>query len=216
METMVQTRRPAQDERNGGVARHWIDGQWLDSGEYGESINPATGEVIGSYVYGGRTEAGWAVSAALRAFRETDWKHNRSLRARALDEMASQFEARAEELSQLLATEVGKILPHARFETNTVPFNLRFSAAQVLTDCGRAAEVDANSLSIVLRQPVGVAGIFAPWNAPIALSIRSLAPALAAGCTAAVILPKETAQLNALISEGSPNATACLPVWSTS
>ena len=39
------------------------------------------------------------------------------------------------------------------------------------------------------------------WNAPIALGIRSLAPALAAGCTAAVILPKETAQLNALISE---------------
>jgi acyl-CoA reductase-like NAD-dependent aldehyde dehydrogenase len=46
-----------------------------------------------------------------------------------------------------------------------------------------------------------VAGIFAPWNAPIALGIRSLAPALAAGCTAAVILPAETAQVNALISE---------------
>jgi betaine-aldehyde dehydrogenase len=115
--------------------------------------------------------------------------------------MAARFEARAEELAQLLATEVGKILPHARFETNTVPFNLRFHAALVLTDYGRAAEMDEDSLSIVIRQLVGVAGIFAPWNAPIALGIRSLAPALAAGCTAAVILPKETAQLNALISE---------------
>src|SRR6185503_8802772 len=55
--------------------------------------------------------------------------------------------------------------------------------------------------SIVIRQPVGVAGIFAPWNAPIALGIRSLSPALAAGCTAAVVLPRETAQVNALISE---------------
>src|SRR5262249_6897237 len=45
------------------------------------------------------------------------------------------------------------------------------------------------------------AGIFAPWNAPIALGIRSLAPALAAGCTAALILPNETAQVNALISK---------------
>ena len=141
------------------------------------------------------------MNAALRAFRETDWKDNRSLRARVLNAMAARFEARAEQLAQLLATEVGKVLPHARFETGTVPFNLRFNAALALTDYGRATEVDKDSLSIVIRQPVGVAGIFAPWNAPIALGIRSLAPALAAGCTAAFILPKETAQVNALISE---------------
>ena len=105
--------------------------------------------------------------------------------------MAARFEACAEDLAQLLATEVGKILPDARFETSTVPFNLRFNAALALTEYGRAAEVGEDSLSIVIRQPVGVAGIFAPWNAPIALGIRSLAPALAAGCTATVILPEE-------------------------
>jgi len=201
MKTLEQTRQLAQAERNGEVAMHWIGGQWLDSGEHRESINPATGEVIGSHVNGGRKEAELAVNAALRAFRETDWKHNRSLRARVLNAMAVRFEARAEELAQLLSTEVGKILPHARFETNTVPFNLRFAAAQALTEFGRAAELDENSLSIVIRQPVGVVGVFAPWNAPIALSIRSLAPALAAGCTAALILPRETAQVNPLISE---------------
>ena len=99
------------------------------------------------------------MNAALRAFRETAWKHNRSLRARVLNAMADRFEARAEQLAQLLATENGKILPHARFETATVPPNLRFNAALVLTDFGRAAEVDEASLSIVIRQPVGVAGI---------------------------------------------------------
>src|SRR5688572_22622200 len=201
METMVQTNPLVQAERNGEVAKHWIGGQWLDSGEHRESINPATGDVIGSYVYVSREEAELAVNVALRAFRETDWKHNRTLLARVLNAMAARFESRAEELSQLLSTEVGKILPHARFETNTVPFNLRFNAALALTDHGRVAEVDGDSVSIVIRQPVGVVGIFAPWNAPIALGIRSLAPALAAGCTAAVILPKETAQVNALISE---------------
>ena len=201
METIAQTEELVREEPGDGIAMHWIGGQWLDSGEHQESINPATGKVLGSYVYGGRKEAELAVTAALRAFRKTDWKHNRSLRARVLNTMAARFEARAEELSQLLSTEVGKILPHARFETNTVPSNLRFNAALALTDHGRVAELDEESLSIVIRQPVGVAGIFAPWNAPIALSIRSLAPALAAGCTAVVILPKETAQLNALISE---------------
>jgi betaine-aldehyde dehydrogenase len=193
---LLATRKPS-----GGTAMHWIGGQWLDSGEHRESINPATNEVIGSYAMGGRKEAEMAVKAALRAFRETDWKDNRSLRARVLNAMAARFEARAEQLTQLLATEVGKILPHARFETATVPFNLRFNAALALTEYGRAAEVDEASFSIVIRQPIGVAGIFAPWNAPIALGIRSLAPALAAGCAAAFILPEQSAQVNALISE---------------
>jgi acyl-CoA reductase-like NAD-dependent aldehyde dehydrogenase len=72
------------------------------------------------------------------------------------------FEARAEDLVQLLATENGKIIPHARFETAILPFTLRFNAALALTDYGRATEVDNESLSIVIRQPVGVAGVVAP------------------------------------------------------
>src|SRR3712207_6394274 len=186
---------------SGGTGADWVGGRWLGSGEHRGGINPAPGEVIGSYAMGGREEAGLAVGAALRAFRETDWKENRSLRARVLNAMAARFEARAEDLARLLATEVGKVLPHARVETTNVPSNLRFNAALALTEYGRAAEVGGDSLSIVIRQPVGVAGIFAPWNAPLALGIRSLAPALAAGCTAAVVLPKETAQVNALIGE---------------
>jgi betaine-aldehyde dehydrogenase len=201
MSAIKQTELLASWGPSGGTAAHWIGGRWLDSGEHLASTNPATGEVIGSYAKGGSREAELAVSAALRAFREADWKDNRPLRARVLNAMAARFEARAEELARRLATEVGKILPDARFEAGTVPPNLRFNAALALTEYGRAAEVGKESLSIVIRQPVGVAGIFAPWNAPIALGIRSLAPALAAGCTAVVILPKETAQVNALIGE---------------
>ena len=201
MATIEKSQLLARKETSGGTALHWIGGHWLDSGEHRESINPATGEVIGNYAKGGRKEAELAVNAALRAFRGTDWKHNRSLRARVLNGMAARFEACAEDLAQLLATEVGKILPDARFETSTVPFNLRFNAALALTEYGRAAEVGEDSLSIVIRQPVGVVGIFAPWNAPIALGIRSLAPALAAGCTTTVILPEQSAQVTALISE---------------
>lgn len=178
MATTKQTELLAREEPSGATAMHWIGGQWLDSGEHRESINPATGEVISSYAMGGRTEAELAVNAALRAFRETDWKDNRSLRARVLNAMAARFEARAEHLAHLLATEVGKILPHARFETASVPFNLRFNAAVALTEHGRAAEVGEDSLSIVIRQPVGVwrafsrRGMrpsrwgFAPWRRP--------------------------------------------------
>lgn len=52
METLVQTKPLAQTVHNGEVALHWIGGEWLDSGEHRESINPATGEVIGRYVNG--------------------------------------------------------------------------------------------------------------------------------------------------------------------
>lgn len=115
MATIKQTELLAREEPGWGTDMHWIGGQWLNSGEHRESINPATGEVIGSYAKGGRKEAELAVNAALRAFRETDWKDNRSLRARVLNAMATRFEARAEHLAQLLATEVGKVLADAGF-----------------------------------------------------------------------------------------------------
>ena len=57
------------------------------------------------------------------------------------------------------------------------------------------------SFSMVLSEPTGVAGIIAPWNSPIILMVRSLAPALAAGCTAVIKMPSQTAQINALMSE---------------
>jgi betaine-aldehyde dehydrogenase len=190
---------PSGNSRD-GVASHWIGGQWVTSGEVQESVNPATGEVIGTYVMGGESEAAAAVGAAKRAFRHSGWKSDRQLRSRVLNQLADRFEQHAEPLAQALAAENGKILPHARFEVGTVPANLRFNAALALTDHGRATEVNKDSLSMVLRQPVGVAGIFAPWNAPVALGIRSLAPALAAGCTTVMILPEQTAQLNARMS----------------
>jgi betaine-aldehyde dehydrogenase len=74
------------------IARHWINGQWRGSAQLRESINPATGEKIGSYAYGKEAEAADAVAAAVRAFRETDWRTNRELRSRVLIAMADRFE----------------------------------------------------------------------------------------------------------------------------
>ena len=93
------------------IAKHWIDGHWRDSVQHLDSFNPATGEVIGTYAVGGRDEAAETVAAALRAFRETTWKSDRWLRARALNEMADRFAVRAGDLIQLLSTENGKVVP---------------------------------------------------------------------------------------------------------
>jgi betaine-aldehyde dehydrogenase len=184
------------------VARHWIDGAWIDAGgSVAESHDPATGQLIGHYRKAGAAEAELAVGVAKRTFDRTSWRFDRDLRARVLNAMADAFEARSEELVELLALENGKIKPEARFEVSMAGPTLRFNAALALTDTGRAAQADAGSLTVVVRQAVGVAGIIAPWNSPVALVLRSLAPALAAGATTVVNLPVQTAQTDALIAD---------------
>jgi len=193
------------------IARHWIDGGWRDSAEHKDSINPATGEVIGRYALAGEDEAREAATAAVRTFRETNWKNDRALRARVLNEMAERFEARAADLIRLMSIEVGKVVPDATFDVGTAAPALRYCAALVRTEYGRVAEWEPGHFSLLVRDPIGVAGISVPWNAPVALLIRSLAPALAAGCTTVVKMPGQTAQLNALISEVISEVTSLPP-----
>lgn len=183
------------------LARHWIDGEWVDSPTRALSFDPATGETIGSYTEAGEAEATRAIAAALRAFRETAWRSDRRLRGRAINEMADRFEARTDDLVKLLSLENGKVEAEARFEVQMVPSKLRFYAALALADFGRAMETSPGRYTMTLREATGVAGILAPWNSPVVLFIRSLAPALAAGCTVVGKLPGFTAQTNARMCE---------------
>jgi hypothetical protein len=78
---------------------------------------------------------------------------------------------------------------------------LRHDAAEALTDTGISAEVAPGQWFSTYAEPAGVAGIIVPWNAPVALLIRSLAPALAAGNTVAVKMPGQTALVANLVSQ---------------
>ncbi|QQO01266.1 aldehyde dehydrogenase family protein [Pseudomonas sp. SW-3] len=179
---------------------NWIDGQWLDSGVYKDSIDPATYELIGRYAEGGLNEAQAGIEAAQRAFAESPWKDDRHLRAQVLLELADAFERNADDLIDTLALENGKIRPEAEFEVGMVPSKLRYYAALARAEYGRAAEPKPGRISLVIRQAVGVAGIIVPWNSPVVLMIRSLAPALAAGCTTVIKMPGQTAQTNCLVA----------------
>jgi betaine-aldehyde dehydrogenase len=144
--------------RTASVARHWIDGKWADSDEHRDSVNPATGEVIGSYAMGGPKEAQAAIEAAKRAFADPAWRTSRLLRARVLNRMADRFEQRADDLVELLGLENGKTQDQGRLEVAFAPETLRFNAALALTDTGTNSEVTAGELSLVVRQPVGWRG----------------------------------------------------------
>jgi betaine-aldehyde dehydrogenase len=182
-------------------ARNWIGGRFQGGDNLRDSIDPATGRVIGKYADAGLEAAQQGVEAAKRAFRETPWAADPQLRARVLNQMADAFERHQSELVALLALENGKVMGEAAFELSMVAPKLRYFAGRALVDGGRAIAPKPGSLSIILRQPAGVAGVIAPWNAPVVLAVRSLAPALAAGCTAVVKLPGEVAQLAFLMSK---------------
>jgi betaine-aldehyde dehydrogenase len=182
-------------------AMNLINGQWVDSRVRTHSQDPATSRQIGTYADASLGDAQDATAAAVNAFQATGWKDDRALRAKVLNLLADRFEARATELIAILSLENGKIRDEAAFEVNMIPSKFRFWAAHVLTDFGRSMEVRPGHLSVVTRSPIGVAAIVAPFNSPLVLTVRSLAPALAAGATTVLKLPGNTAQINYVFSQ---------------
>lgn len=183
------------------IARHWINGEWVQSDTVSDSINPATGEVLGQWYDGGEAEAALAISAARRAFDASAWSRDRALRSQVLNELAGRFEAHAEELGTLVTKENGKKISEGLFEGGSPSPTLRHNAGVALTNTGVAAEVAPGQWYTTYAEPAGVVGIITPWNSPVALLIRSLAPALAAGNTVAVKMPGQTALVSNLISQ---------------
>src|SRR3954468_10306073 len=182
-------------------AEHFIDGRWHGSCVVSTSFSPATGEPLGTFADGGGAEAQAAIDAARRAFRTTTWSRDRQLRSRALLQMADLLERRRDQFIQGLAQENGKPLAEAGLEIDRTIPKLRYAAALALTDSGRTAEVSPGLYGQTLRQAAGVAGIIVPWNSPVVLVVRSLAPALAAGCTCAVKMPGQTALVNSMFAQ---------------
>src|SRR5579859_4583546 len=145
-----------------GRAMNWINGEWIDSQKRTKSFDPSTGQEIGTYAEANHADVESAIQAAARAFANTDWKDNRHLRSKVLNQLAERIEARRQDLIEILALENGKVKPEAAFEVDMIPSKFRYWASVVLTNYGRAMEVAPGHLSIVTRSAIGVAGIIAP------------------------------------------------------
>lgn len=181
--------------------RHHIGGRWFFDGDIVESVNPATDEVLGTFHDGTVRAAEAAIDAAATTFRTTNWRFDREARARALWDLSLAVERNLDKLATAITLENGKPYAQAQFELSIAAPKLRYFAGMALTDLGTASEHTSGDVSMLLREPLGVAGVIVPWNSPAILAIRSLAPALAAGCTAAVKMPAQTALTNFLVAE---------------
>lgn len=177
----------------------FIDGAWCaaDTKARFAVTNPATGEELAQVADFGAAEATRAVEAAQRAF--LTWRdHTAKERAALLRRWFELIMAAQEDLAQLMTAEQGKPLAEARGE---VAYGATFiewfaeEAKRVYGDVIPAPKRDGRIL--VFKQPIGVVGAITPWNFPVAMITRKLAPALAAGCTA-VIKPAEDTPLCAL------------------
>ncbi|RJF86354.1 aldehyde dehydrogenase family protein [Oleomonas cavernae] len=185
-----------------GPARHLIAGAWVTGDTTpAPSFDPATGTVIGHYHPGDVALAEAAIAAARRAFDGTDWASAPRLRASVLNRCAANLTARAEELAALIAHENGKPMLQARREVAAAASEVSYYAGLCRTLAGRVLEPEPGQYSLIAKEAVGVAAVIVPWNAPVTLLFRSLAAALAAGCTAVVKPAAQTSLINAFALE---------------
>ncbi|MCP3855005.1 MAG: NAD-dependent succinate-semialdehyde dehydrogenase [Actinomycetia bacterium] len=179
--------------------RALIGGQWLTAnrGATFDSRSPADGRLIGSVPDMGADEAAAAVTAAHAAFPAWAARTGKD-RAAVLRRWYDLLLEHTEELAQLMTAEQGKPLAESRGEVTYGASFIEWFAEEGKRVNGETIPTFApDKRIVVLRQPVGVAAMITPWNFPIAMITRKVAPAVAVGCTV-VVKPAQDTPLCAL------------------
>jgi betaine-aldehyde dehydrogenase len=157
------------------------------SGTSFESTDPATGEVVARVRASEPADVDAAVDAAREAARGP-WRDDGALRGRVLYRYAQALRDNADAIAELLTREQGKKLFEARIEVLGAANHAEYYAGQARSIHGRAMALGPGVHGVTLREPVGVVAVITPWNWPLTLLTRSLAPALAAG-NAVIVKP---------------------------
>lgn len=163
-----------------------IAGEWCDAedGGTGEVHNPATGEIIAVVPKATIADVDRCVAASREALKSKDWAlMDPAQRGRILNKMAAATYANAKSLAVLESSNNGKTFREALSEIRYGAWTLEYFAGLSDKIEGSTIPVPGNRLNYTLRQPLGVTAHIVPWNFPLQLAIRSIAPALAAGCT---------------------------------
>jgi acyl-CoA reductase-like NAD-dependent aldehyde dehydrogenase len=180
--------------------RMYIGGEPVDAagGETLEILNPATAEVLSTTPAGGPEDVDRAVRAARCAFEEGPWPQmERSERAKLLHRFAGRIEERIEDLFRLETLNNGRPVRETRAQVGRLPEWFRYNASLLLAERTDVIPMPGPYLNYLLRHPIGVCGLLTPFNHPLMILAKSLAPALATGNTV-VIKPSELTPLTTL------------------
>lgn len=165
---------------------NYIDGQWKKtaSGKVFESRNPANfDEVVGSFQASVESDATEALAAADRAFKE--WRRTTvGQRASILNKAADYLEANVDQFAEELTREEGKSLPNSKAEVMRSAQTFRFYAVEATTLTGETYPAEDPGMLVYSQpEPLGVVTVITPWNFPISIPARKIAPALMTGNT---------------------------------
>ncbi|MBI2166269.1 MAG: aldehyde dehydrogenase family protein [Chloroflexi bacterium] len=179
---------------------HFIAGQWAapSSGQLFETYNPATGEVLAHLARGDKQDVDKAVEAARMAFESNAWQEMVPVqRGRILFRIAELIRQQKEELATLESLDTGKPISQARADVEVAARYFEFYGGVADKIMGSTIPVMPGALDFTVREPYGVSAQIIPWNYPIQIGARGIAPALAAGNTV-VVKPAEEASLTCL------------------
>ncbi|MFO1149455.1 MAG: aldehyde dehydrogenase family protein [Alsobacter sp.] len=181
------------------VLGHVIGGRRVLSadGAAFDSIDPSTEEVVARVARGGLAEVQAAVASAHEAFRGPWSEVTPAQRGALLLRLADLVIGAKDELALLEARDVGKPLSSARGDIDGVASTLRYNAGAADKMQGEVIPLGNAYVDFTMLEPLGVTAHIVPWNYPLGMVARSVAPALAAGCTA-VVKPAEQSPLTAL------------------
>ena len=151
------------------------------TGEVRERRNPANGDPVSKFVLSSVEDLNLAVDSGSRAFEKSYWSKDPKLRSHIMRKMCDSISRNLDYLAKLQSLEVGKIIRDSRLEAGVALDLFDFYSGMARVVYGRTSLLDKDTMSFILREPVGLVGIISPWNSPLILLARSLAPALAAG-----------------------------------
>ena len=174
-----------------------IDGQWVAGSARFDVTDPATGAKLADVADLGAEDTEAAIAAANRAW--PAWRAKTAKeRAAILQRWYRLIIEHTDDLARIMTAEQGKPLAEAKGEVSYGASFIEWFAEEAKRVYGETIPTTDNGKRyLVLKQPVGVCAAITPWNFPIAMITRKVAPALAAGCPV-VIKPAELTPLSAL------------------
>lgn len=162
-----------------------INGQWVDatSGETFTVENPATGEVLATLQSAVEADAKLAFDAACSA--QSSWERtNPRMRSEILRTAYELVLERADDFARLMTMEMGKPLAESHGEVKYGAEYLRWYSEETARLYGRSQQAPETGFPMITRRKaVGPCLLITPWNFPLAMATRKVAPAIAAGCT---------------------------------
>jgi len=164
-----------------------------------DDINPATGEVSCTVPLATEKDVEAAVSAARRTFDDGLWSNRTTERERGriLLKAAEIVRRDLEKIAELETLDTGKPIGDAREDVDEAAFMFEYYGGWATKISGDIPPVGPDAMSLVVKEPAGVAAAITPWNYPIMMATQKVAPALAAGCTS-ILKPASFTPLTAL------------------